>query len=166
MVDGRIDHCRSAVLSQPGDHRGFEYQSRGYVEGELHVRGLSFTVGTTHLGYSRAFEMSQRRKDEAGQLMAEVSQGARKFILTGDFNAEPQSYVITQVSRVLWSAGPSHDLPTWTTKPFSYQGFTADELRWRLDYVFVSHDVEVLRSEILPSPFSDHLPILCRLAMP
>jgi endonuclease/exonuclease/phosphatase family metal-dependent hydrolase len=166
LVDGRIERSRSAVLSTPGDHRGFEYQSRGYVEGEVDVRGLSFTIGTTHLGYSRAFEMSQRRKQEARQLMAEVSPGAGKFVLTGDFNAEPQSYVITQVSRVLRSAGPSYDLPTWTTKPFSYQDFTADELRWRLDYVFVSDDVEVLHSEILRSPFSDHLPILCRLAMP
>ena len=135
LVNGHIERSRSAVLSKPDDRQGFEYQSRGYVEASLAVRDVSLTVGTTHLGYSRAFEMSQRRKQEVRQLMAEVSPGAEKFVLTGDFNAEPQSYVITEVSRTLRSAGPSYDFPTWTTKPFSYQDFTANELRWRLDYV-------------------------------
>lgn len=166
LVNGEVERSRSAVLSPPGDHLGFEYQSRGYVEASVAVRGIRFTVATTHLGYSRAFEMSARRKQEARQLLAEIPASAARFVLAGDFNAEPGSCVISEMSRVLRPAGPGHDQPTWTTKPFSYEGFTADELRWRLDYVFVSGDVSVARAEILASPYSDHLPVLCRLDMP
>jgi endonuclease/exonuclease/phosphatase family metal-dependent hydrolase len=166
LVNGEIERSRSAVLSQPGEQLGFENQSRGYIEASVTVHGTRFTVATTHLGYSRAFEMSARRKQEARQLLAEIPVGAARFVLAGDFNAEPGSYVISEVSRVMRPAGPDYDQPTWTTRPFSYQGFTADELRWRLDYVFVSADVAVARAEILRSPYSDHLPVLCRLDMP
>jgi endonuclease/exonuclease/phosphatase family metal-dependent hydrolase len=107
--------------------------------------------------------MSARRREETQRLLTEISRKKDRFILVGDFNAEPGSAVIREVSRVLRHAGPSYDLPTWTTKPFVYDGFTATELRWRLDYVFVTPDVGVTRAEILTSPFSDHLPILCEV---
>jgi endonuclease/exonuclease/phosphatase family metal-dependent hydrolase len=161
---GEIRSFRRRLLNQPDARIGFEYQSRGYIEADISIRGVELTVATTHLGYSEGFRMSDRRRAEVQQLMEELDHRVERFVLTGDFNAEPHSYVISEVSRKLKSAGPEHKLPTWTTKPFSYRGFQADELKWRLDYVFTSEDVRVVDTEILGSPFSDHLPILCRLS--
>lgn len=163
LTSGDIEQVRTALITPAEERLGFEYQSRGYIEASLSLHGVEFTVATTHLGYSRAFEISARRHREAQRLLTEISGRSERFILAGDFNAEPTSSVISEVSRVLHHAGPSYDLPTWTTKPFEYDGFVATELRWRLDYVFVSADVIVTRAEILASPFSDHLPILCEV---
>jgi endonuclease/exonuclease/phosphatase family metal-dependent hydrolase len=166
LVNGRILNSRKAVLSKPASNLGFESQSRGYVEGAVSVRDETLTVGTTHLGYSHRFEMTDRRKTESDELIRQIAPNRERFILAGDFNAEPESYVVNSIARRLTSAGPSHDCPTWTTKPFSYQGFAADQLQWRLDYVFVSDDINVLSSDILKSRFSDHLPILCAIELP
>lgn len=56
--------------------------------------------------------------------------------------------------------GQNYDQKSWTTKPFSYNGFEADSLDWRLDYVFGSKDIKVESSEMLNTQFSDHLPIV------
>ena len=39
-------------------------------------------------------------------------------------------------------------------------GFEEKELRWRLDYVFASKNIKVLSSQIIPTEWSDHLPVL------
>ena len=165
LTRGEIQRSKSVLLSQPDARIGFEYQSRGYIEVDVVIRGTEFTVATTHLGYSEGFQMSDRRRAEVEHLVGEIGYTRERFVLTGDFNAEPRSYVISEVSRRLKSAGPEHTLPTWTTKPFSYRGFQASELKWRLDYIFTSKDVEVVHSQILRSPFSDHLPIHCQLSI-
>ena len=52
---------------------------------------------------------------------------------------------------------------TWTTKPFSYNGFTVDKLDYKLDYVFTSSDISVKNIKVIDTEYSDHLPILCEI---
>lgn len=59
--------------------------------------------------------------------------------------------------------GRDYDQKTWTTKPFSYNGFEANTLDWRLDYIFGSSDMVVNSSEMLQTEFSDHLPVIVEL---
>ena len=49
---------------------------------------------------------------------------------------------------------------TWTTKPFSYNGFKETELKWKLDYIFTSRDIKVKERKLVDTKYSDHLPIL------
>ena len=48
---------------------------------------------------------------------------------------------------------------------FDYKDFKETKLRWRLDYVFASKDIRVIRSKIIKTKFSDHLPILVEFEM-
>lgn len=59
----------------------------------------------------------------------------------------------------LQHVGPDFAQSTWTTKPFSFMGFEENELKWRLDYIFASKQIKVLSSNIIPTEYSDHLPI-------
>ena len=96
--------------------------------------------------------------------------GDLPVILTGDFNAEPESDVIKQVTD---TADPEHltdartvaDLvygPNWTFHDF---GSIPYEPRERIDYIFVKNGLEVLKYGILAETegdayLSDHAPVL------
>jgi endonuclease/exonuclease/phosphatase (EEP) superfamily protein YafD len=87
------------------------------------------------------------------------------YVVTGDLNATPDSYLVPKIEKLLSHAGPKYEVKTWTTKPFSYNGFDETELNWRLDYVFATSDVCVVSSEVVPTEYSDHLPIITQLSV-
>jgi endonuclease/exonuclease/phosphatase family metal-dependent hydrolase len=157
---------RSALLIEPGPEADFENQARAYIEADLVFQRHRVTIGTTHLGYSRRFEMTPRKISEADRLMGQIDAHEHSFVLAGDLNATPRSYTIRRLQEKLVSAGPPLDVPSWTKKPFSYQGFVENALRWRIDYVFATPDVRIARSEMLDPPYSDHRPILISIELP
>lgn len=86
-----------------------------------------------------------------------------RLIFTGDLNVAPNTESIRQIEKRLVHCGPDYRKPTWTTKPFSYNGFEEDKLRWRLDYAFATKDIKVINSKIIKTKHSDHLPILIEI---
>ena len=147
-------------INQPIADGGYDDEYRAYVEVTLQVGGKKLTVGTTHMSYTHGFKPTANKRKETNRLLEILATKKQNYVLTGDLNALPDSYTVTEISKVLNHAGPAFDQKTWTTKPFSYQGFNETELKWRLDYVFTSRDVEVLSTKIIKTAYSDHLPIL------
>lgn len=138
-------------------------EDRLYVEAELDINNHAFTIGTVHLSYVSEFFVDADKKKEVDALLAAIQKNKEKFILTGDLNSTPDTYTVQELEKLLASAGPNYKQATWTTKPFSYDGFEASTLDWRLDYVFTTPDIKVLDSKILPTDYSDHLPILATI---
>lgn len=149
-----------AWINQPKGEGGYGDEFRAYVETGVDLGGQTLYVGTTHMSYTHRFQPTPSKKEESDQLLERLRARGSKFIFAGDLNALPDSYTIKSVKRFLQDAGPAYDEKTWTTKPFSYQGFEETELRWRLDYMFASKDLQVLSSEVLQTDYSDHLPLL------
>jgi endonuclease/exonuclease/phosphatase family metal-dependent hydrolase len=146
-------------VNEPTGVGGFEDEHRAYLESELDINGSTLTVGTVHMSYTHAFKVSSRKQQETDKLVAELARHKNNFIFSGDLNAEPNSYVIKKVESALTHVGPDYVKKSWTTKPFSHNGFEEDKLSWRLDYVFATPDIKVSSTEIEKSKFSDHLPI-------
>ena len=123
------------------------------------------TVGTAHVSYSHRFEITDRKIMEVNKLIKILKKNKKMFVFTGDMNSTPDSYTIKQLEKILKNCGPDGYQKTWTTKPFDYKDFKETKLRWRLDYVFASKDIRVIRSKIIKTKFSDHLPILVEFEM-
>jgi endonuclease/exonuclease/phosphatase family metal-dependent hydrolase len=138
---------------------GYGDEYRAYVEVTLDVNGEQYHVGTTHMSYTHRFEPTPNKKEETNRLVTELRKHDRNFIFTGDLNAAPESYTVNAANGALRNAGPDFSEKSWTTKPFSYNGFEETELKWRLDYVFATPNVKVMSSKILPTNYSDHLPL-------
>ncbi|MEI6237127.1 MAG: endonuclease/exonuclease/phosphatase family protein, partial [Candidatus Saccharibacteria bacterium] len=88
-----------------------------------------------------------------------ISKYHKRFIIAGDFNAPPHSCIIKKFMAKYQNLGPDFKQKTWTTKPFKYNGFEENNLKWRLDYIFGTKDIRLIESKILKTEFSDHLPI-------
>lgn len=155
-----IKSQRRVWINEPKGEGGYDDEYRAYVEVVLDIDGQDLTVGTVHMSYTHRFEVTEPKKAETDKLVVEINKPTTPFIFTGDLNATDGSYTIESVSKVLVDAGPGHDAKTWTTKPFSYQGFEEDQLNWRLDYAFTNNKIRVVSSEVIETDYSDHLPLL------
>jgi endonuclease/exonuclease/phosphatase family metal-dependent hydrolase len=138
-------------------------EDRYYTEVDIEISGKLVTIGTVHLMITPFFRITDQRLDEAKKLFEAVKDRHERYILAGDFNAEPDSPIIKKLEEIFIHAGPDIKRPTWTTRPFSYQGFEANSRDWRLDYIFVTEDINIVMDKIIDTPYSDHLPILTEI---
>lgn len=143
----------------------YDDEYRAYVEATLDVNGTQVTVATTHMSYTNAFVSTPRKMQETQRLVDIIKTKKERFIFTGDLNAAPDSPIIQAINGVLQNVGPDFEQPTWTTKPFSYDGFEETELRWRLDYIFASPDIKTVSAEVLKTEYSDHLPVMVEVSV-
>ena len=147
-------------IQRPTGINDYDKQGRIYIEAIVKIGKKSLTVGTTHVSYSHRFEITPRKVKEIDKLIEIIKKKGKMFILAGDMNSTPDSYTIKQLEKFLKNCGPNHLQKTWTTKPFDYKGFKETKLRWRLDYAFASKDLNVIKSKVIKTKISDHLPIL------
>lgn len=140
-------------------------EGRVVVELTIDANGRQLTFGTVHLSYSPFLKMTEQRLEEAKRLIEFLKQKKENYIFTGDLNAKPDTFLIKGISELesFKHAGPDFSEKTWTTKPFEKQGFIENDLNWRLDYVFMTQDIEVVKAEVIKTEFSDHLPILVKI---
>jgi endonuclease/exonuclease/phosphatase family metal-dependent hydrolase len=138
----------------------YSKEGRVYVEVTLDVDGKPVTVGTVHMSYTHGFVMTPAKEFETDKLLETIKDKKNCYILTGDFNAPPDSSLIKELQRTLINVGPPFEQATWTTKPFSYNGFETKGLEWRLDYCFGTPDIVATSAEIVETEYSDHLPVL------
>ncbi|HKR81460.1 MAG TPA: endonuclease/exonuclease/phosphatase family protein [Candidatus Saccharimonadales bacterium] len=157
-----IQHERWSWINEPQIGGGYSDEYRAYVEATLDMEGRAVTVGTTHSSYTHKFQSTPAKEAETDRLVTEIARHKARYIFTSDLNASPKSYTIHSIEKHLQNAGPAAAENTWTTKPFSYNGFHENALRWRLDYVFATPDLFVHSAEVVPTEFSDHLPLLVR----
>ncbi|MDB5182569.1 MAG: endonuclease/exonuclease/phosphatase [Candidatus Saccharibacteria bacterium] len=158
-----IKSSRFAWTKESTGKLGYDDESRAYVEVVLDINGNDITVGTTHMSYTHDFAPNESKKKETDMLLKELKQKSEAYIFAADLNALPGSYTIDSISNLMQNASPSLDQKTWTTKPFSYNGFEANSLGWRLDYIFTTKDIKLIESKILHTEYSDHLPVFAYL---
>tara|TARA_B100000745_G_C20127869_1_gene386365 strand:+ start:412 stop:1137 length:726 start_codon:yes stop_codon:yes gene_type:complete len=123
----------------------------------------SLKILATHMSYTPQFEETAKKNTESERLTEYLKELEQPFVFCGDLNAVPTSNLIQNLSQDYKNLSPNFTEPTWTTKPFSHEGFEVDTLTYRLDYMFGSKEVEMIDSKIIQTKFSDHLPILTEI---
>ncbi len=141
----------------------YSQEGRIYVEASIQTDEGEVTVGTAHKSYTDRFAMTLAKETETNRLIGILRAKKERYIFAGDLNTLPGSYTINEISKVLNHCGPAMDEKTWTTKPFSYNGFEANTLDWRLDYCFATADIQIKDAKVVKTIYSDHLPILLEL---
>ena len=158
-----IKNSFTSFIKEPAiDRQHFSDECRIYVEAEIDLDGKTLNIGTTHMSYTDAFVENQEKREEADKLV-KLIRDKKNYVFSGDLNAAEDSYTVGEVEKQLVNCGPDYSQKTWTTKPFSYNGFEENGLNWRLDYIFATKDIQVISSKIMETDYSDHLPILAEI---
>ncbi|MBL0404556.1 endonuclease/exonuclease/phosphatase family protein [Microvirga aerilata] len=135
-------------------------EPRGALWASVNLSGTDVQVINTHLGLRRHERLAQ-----IDALLGPHWLGHRAcrepVILLGDFNASPRSRAYRRLTSHLWDAqaAPRLSRPKAT--------FPSRLPLLRIDHVFVSRSIRVLRVETLRTPLaraaSDHLPLLVEI---
>ncbi len=120
----------------------------------------SLKILTTHMSYTPRFAETDKKNAESERLIGYLRELEQPFLLCGDLNAVPTSNLIQTLHKSYKNFSPDFTESTWTTKPFSHEGFNVDTLSYRLDYLFGSKEIELSDTKIIQTEYSDHLPIL------
>ena len=149
-----------SFVQEPGtDKNDYSKEGRIYLEVSINCNDKVYNIGTTHLSYTHKFEETELKDKEVNKLI-NIIKNKTNYIFTGDLNTIKTSKYINKLSEYYIN----HDTTnTWTTKPFSYNGFEANELDYKLDYVFTSSDINIQNIKVIDTKYSDHLPILCEI---
>lgn len=146
---------KEAIINPTTDHGDFDDETRRYIESSITVNGKKLFIGTTHLSNTDEYiNMTPRRVRELERLIPHI-QNRSSYVLTGDFNAAPESCIVEEIEQHLQYAGPGYEVSTWTTRPGQHNDETMG-LKWCIDYAFASSDVEIMQSESVHLPGSDH----------
>lgn len=132
--------------------------------------GALFYVFNTHFDH-RGEEARRESARLILEKIGEISTGKAPVVLCGDFNLPPSSSSIALIREQLHDA-----FQVSASRPYgsvaTFHGFSYDDRPGeRIDYVFVSENIKVLRYGGLTdsrdrSFFSDHLPVLVSLQLP
>lgn len=158
-----IENCNFLIADAKSSN---DYSSEGRICAVSKIKTdheKIITIATTHSSYNHKFVENEAKLKQIRKLLAFFKSHNEKLMFTGDLNVTPKTRSIKLIEKQLVHCGPDYKKPTWTTKPFSYDGFEETKLRWRLDYVFATKDIKILNSKILKTEYSDHLPILIEI---
>ncbi len=134
--------------------------------------GEELLVVNTHLDH--VGEVARRESTTLLRTKITELSGGRPVVLTGDFNAGPDSGVIERITEggVLLDSRMCAETIT-DDAPGTFHEFGKIETRHRerIDYIFVTPDVRVSRYRVVPEQaggvyLSDHNPVVAEIVMP
>jgi endonuclease/exonuclease/phosphatase family metal-dependent hydrolase len=132
-------------------------EPRGALWVSIDVGGSEIQVINTHLGVLEAARVRQA-DGLLGPDWLTHSACREPIIVAGDFNAVPGSRAYKRLAARL------RDAQTWPGRSRRQPTFPSRAPLLRLDHVFVSRSIEVLKAEVIRTPLariaSDHLPLL------
>lgn len=149
------DRVRRLITDPPQARAGGSYEPRGALIARTGGPQGTIRLLDTHLDASGD---DRYRLQEVRQVRALAdslrSIGGDLVLVAGDFNAEPQSDVISTMLGAGWrDAWAACGGETGNT-------FPSTEPVKRIDYLFIPPDRDCISAEVIPTATSDHRPIL------
>ncbi len=146
-----IKSYRNHLLEKLGT--GPESEQRGLIEATIAVNGKSIAFYNTHLSLKK-----KQLEHNIEELLKIIRHQELPAILTGDFNAEPDSQHMQRVEEELDNVFGSAAAHPETYKKQGDHG-------QKIDFIFYSRHWQVLEAETIDTEASDHRPILAVLEL-
>jgi len=153
----------SKVVQEPSkEKKDYSKEGRIYLEIEVCISDKVLKIGTTHLSYTDRFVETELKDKEVKRLINIIRKNKYGYIFAGDLNMTKTSKYIKNIEEHLRYYETEN---TWTTNPFSYNGFEERLLNWKLDYIFSTKDIIIKNIRVHKTIVSDHLPLIAEILL-
>lgn len=132
------------------------FEDRSVAIAEVLVGKQPLTFMVTHLGLTQG-----ERLEHIELIRNYLSKVATPVILVGDWNEQPGSPAYNKITEVLLDAAAECDQEQPT---FPYLSLYENEATVRIDFIFVSPEIDVIDVEVIQNWSSDHLPVRATLS--
>ncbi len=158
--DGKVYRDGPAIFSKLPIRSKEKYilsseNPRAAAKAEIAIDSNSLHVFSTHLIHTHQ-EPSQLQEEQVENLIKLIPK--ENVIVAGDFNALPESNTIRSMNKALKNID-SENKPTWSLHLEGCEECHVDEIKYRLDYIFLSNNLKYSDYRVESSRASDHLPI-------
>ncbi|WP_462411382.1 endonuclease/exonuclease/phosphatase family protein [Neobacillus sp. Marseille-QA0830] len=126
-------------------------EQRGLLEATINVKGNQLHFYNTHLALTTA-----ERQIQMKEMMEIAGQSEGPKVITGDFNAVPESVEIQPMYEQFQDVFADHP------EAFTYSSANPTK---RIDFIFTSADVKTEQKEVINTLASDHLPITAEIVL-
>lgn len=185
-VHGKNTRSQGILFSRCKMLKGYDMDRQSKFYADIEKNGCTVRVCSVHLDSYQlndddleSFENLSHAKTDSSthQLMKKFAETTRQherewedelkplvenspvpLIIAGDFNDTPASFIYQKATELLSDPYVEQGRGFGTTYHGPYPAF-------RIDYILHSHDLEALSYKRIPSPISDHYPIVVTLKM-
>lgn len=148
------DSLHPLVVRPPQERAGGSYEPRGALVASVAAPAGPLHLVVTHLDASAGDHFRLQEVAQVRALADGLSRDGDPVLVGGDFNATPESSVISRMTSAGWTdSWPGCGAGEGMT-------FPAREPIKRIDYLFLSPGVSCDSAAVLPSRASDHRPVL------
>lgn len=144
------------LLTQIIDPEGHNEQ-RGLLETTINVRGEHIKFYNTHIGLQ-----ADERWLNVQEILGIMGTHEHQSIIVGDFNAYPGDPEIDEMAGAYPDVFAELDMNDAYTFPAYYKDPDTGEITKpdaRIDYIFADDSLNILDAEVIPTSYSDHLPL-------
>ena len=143
-----ITEAETILIPDPAEKKydGY-YETRCVLKAVLDIDGKPFTVFTAHFGLN-----PDEAENAVNTVLSETRKCKTPFALQGDFNLQPDSPLLRPLFEELVDTACAGFGPMFT--------FSSDDPFEKIDYIFVSKDVNVLSADAPAIIASDHTPYI------
>ncbi|MEG1408431.1 MAG: endonuclease/exonuclease/phosphatase family protein [Terrisporobacter sp.] len=142
---GLVTYSKYKMVSQNHVYLSSTHEQRGLLHTVIDVRGKKVNIINVHLGTNKEEQNAQMK--ELKQFIKKL--GDETYIICGDFNSAEADIV-----------GNSVDVAKALDKSNTLTFSSGIE---RIDYLFVSPDIEPINYKVVIKKMSDHYPIIAKL---
>lgn len=129
---------------------------RPVIQADIKIGDMVLHVFSLHLKHTHQQPLEVQNM-QADKLLAVMTK--QQSIAMGDFNCLPDSYPIRTISQTLNNTELDHDTPTWCKHISGCSVCQIAEVKYKLDYIFATKDLNFHSFKVTDSSASDHLPV-------
>lgn len=143
-----IISCETIIIPDPTPKKdGIGYETRCVLKAKLEG---DITVLITHIGLN-----SDEKENAVNTILEHITD--KRCILMGDFNVQPDNPLLIPIRKRMVDTARYFDEPKLS--------FPSDKPKIKIDYIFVSPDVEVIEADIPAIVAADHRPHTAEISL-
>ncbi len=139
----------------PSDAKTFEKVGRSIIHLKLEIENKQISFLNTHFAWAKT-PTEEPHQTEQGQILLNYLETVQQpFVLTGDFNLDPQQPLIQKLSKLATNLTTKYGI-TNTLNPRTHRVKSLFPTGVACDYIFLSPDISAQNFSVVEEDLSDH----------